>query len=575
MAKNQKYEEYRVNALPPENSSLKPGDNYLLNLGANKFRRFVVSDSLKLVGDAGAEFIEKDTMAEFRAITPREIWAIQNGYFKGVRLSGYYQKDDTPAPINYNISGTSKADDGGSVIDVGEVRFEHIFNGSLDVSYFGAGSSSNLFDVLNAIFSSGYRDVLISKECSANGFVEIPSNSVIRCSQGGVINVSTPSAISVFTITSSSHILFDSVNINMGTSGILMSIDASSDINIINSNLNGQSVFNEITKTWSSGALRGISISNNSSHINISGNVIKGFRGNHAIAIQESSYVKIKDNYISETLRAGVSINSGSSYIDVLNNDFRRNQCNFDTDGAIDIYGYAPACHDIRIEGNNIREFGLAPSVTPNCGIRIKDCYNVVVHNNNISIDYPLYSSIYIQDREVDNPILMNNIHILNNTIKYNNSTQYLLRINTSVIPAEDIFISDNTYDNPDGHPNGSFEIRSKIKGLNIHKNNFNLPNNTETVISFTNHYRNPSDRMDINISNNIIKKSGGNFTYFDGCSRFIYNQNILIRTDGSVGAAGRIRDSQYGVVKDNILTVADFTVDNVSNVTKDNIIVS
>lgn len=145
MAKNQKYEEYRVNALPPENSSLKPGDNYLLNLGANKFRRFVVSDSLNLVGEAGAEFIEKDTMDEFRVITAREILAIQQGCYKGVKLNGYHTKGDTPAPIEYYVSLTSESDDGGSIIDVGGMKLEHNFNNNIDLRYYGVNKTHGLF----------------------------------------------------------------------------------------------------------------------------------------------------------------------------------------------------------------------------------------------------------------------------------------------------------------------------------------------------------------------------------------------------------------------------------------------
>lgn len=144
MAQNQEYEEFRVNSLPT--SGLVAGNNYLLNLGAGKFRRFVVSDSLELVGEAGAEFIEKDTVAELRAISAREIWAIQNGYYKGVKLNGYYKEGDTPAPIEYYLSDTTDEDDGGSVFEVGGIKFEHSFVGQVDVRYFGVlgdGSTDN------------------------------------------------------------------------------------------------------------------------------------------------------------------------------------------------------------------------------------------------------------------------------------------------------------------------------------------------------------------------------------------------------------------------------------------------
>lgn len=135
MAINQPYEEERVLELPT--SGLVAGYRYYLNVGPNKYKTFIVSDSLVLTAEAGAEFIEKDTMAEFRAISAREIWAIQNGYYKGVKLNGYYESGDTPSPIVYYISDTTDADDGGSVVAVGNIKFTHDFGPDVDAVYFG------------------------------------------------------------------------------------------------------------------------------------------------------------------------------------------------------------------------------------------------------------------------------------------------------------------------------------------------------------------------------------------------------------------------------------------------------
>lgn len=132
---NQIYEEFKVNELPV--SGLKKGDKYHLNVGNNKYKTFIVSNNLDLIAPAGAEFIEKDTMSQFRAISEREIWAIQQGYYKGVRLNGYYSKGDTPAPIEYYLSNTTSADDGGAIISVGDIRLESNFVGRVDVQYYG------------------------------------------------------------------------------------------------------------------------------------------------------------------------------------------------------------------------------------------------------------------------------------------------------------------------------------------------------------------------------------------------------------------------------------------------------
>src|SRR5690606_39111489 len=125
MATKQEYKKYRVNNLPT--SGLLAGDTYALNVGGGKYQTYVVSDTLQLTKEAGADFLEKDTVAGLRAITAREIWALQNGHYKGVKLNGYYAKGDTPTPIEYYISSTSATDDGGSVIVVGGVKLEHDF----------------------------------------------------------------------------------------------------------------------------------------------------------------------------------------------------------------------------------------------------------------------------------------------------------------------------------------------------------------------------------------------------------------------------------------------------------------
>lgn len=82
-------------------------------------------------------FIVKDTMADMRNLSSNEITDLQNGVSKGVQLLGYYEKGDTPNPINYYLSSTTSTDDGGSVIAVGGVMLEHKFTGEINVVYFG------------------------------------------------------------------------------------------------------------------------------------------------------------------------------------------------------------------------------------------------------------------------------------------------------------------------------------------------------------------------------------------------------------------------------------------------------
>lgn len=145
MAINQKFKEYRVNSLP--SSNLQAGDRYYLNVGKKQVM-YIVSDSLELIRDNSSEFIEKDTIQELRDLSLREIWALQNNIYKGVKLNGYYAKGDTTAPIEYYLSNTTDSDDGGSVFKVGGIKLKHDFVGQINVKYFGAKGNGISDDTL-------------------------------------------------------------------------------------------------------------------------------------------------------------------------------------------------------------------------------------------------------------------------------------------------------------------------------------------------------------------------------------------------------------------------------------------
>lgn len=100
---------------------------------------------------ATESYLYKDTMAQLRALTPDEIAKLQSGFYKGVKLNGYYAKGDTPAPIDYYISSTSVSDDGGSVIAVGGIKLEHEFVSEVDIKYFGGFDGDNISDILDKI----------------------------------------------------------------------------------------------------------------------------------------------------------------------------------------------------------------------------------------------------------------------------------------------------------------------------------------------------------------------------------------------------------------------------------------
>lgn len=114
----------------------------------------------------GQLFLEKDTMAEMRALSPTEILLIQIGRYKGVKLNGYYAKGDTPAPIEYLLSETLGSDDGGSVIEVGGIKLAHEFVGEVDIRYFGAkgdGVYNNTDSIRKAYKAAKGKDVIWSE----------------------------------------------------------------------------------------------------------------------------------------------------------------------------------------------------------------------------------------------------------------------------------------------------------------------------------------------------------------------------------------------------------------------------
>lgn len=94
----------------------------------------------------GELFLEKDTVAQMRGLSSTKILLLKIGYYKGVKLNGYYQEGDTPSPIEYYLSDTTESDDGGSVFEVGGVKLEHEFVDVLNLAYYGIKIG---LDVLN------------------------------------------------------------------------------------------------------------------------------------------------------------------------------------------------------------------------------------------------------------------------------------------------------------------------------------------------------------------------------------------------------------------------------------------
>ena len=90
----------------------------------------------------GETFLEKDAIARdsstpvgnsvLRELSSTEILLLKMKYYKGVKANGYYKNGDTPESIEYYLSSTSSTDNGGSVIEVGDIKLEYNFTGDIN-----------------------------------------------------------------------------------------------------------------------------------------------------------------------------------------------------------------------------------------------------------------------------------------------------------------------------------------------------------------------------------------------------------------------------------------------------------
>jgi hypothetical protein len=85
------------------------------------------------------QFLIKNTMADMRNISANEIASLQgiNPTYAGIKLLGYYEKGDTPTPINYFLTNSNSLDDGGSFIAINSIKLKISKLDLVDVRYFG------------------------------------------------------------------------------------------------------------------------------------------------------------------------------------------------------------------------------------------------------------------------------------------------------------------------------------------------------------------------------------------------------------------------------------------------------
>src|SRR5690606_26270547 len=103
------------------------------------------------------QFLVKETMVAMRGLSAAEITSLQNGTYEGVQLLGYYEKGDTPTPIEYYLT-TTGTNNNGDTITTGSIILKANFEGKIiDALYYGISSTittNNTQEQLQHLFNS-------------------------------------------------------------------------------------------------------------------------------------------------------------------------------------------------------------------------------------------------------------------------------------------------------------------------------------------------------------------------------------------------------------------------------------
>ena len=270
-------------------------------------------------------------------------------------------------------------------------------------------------------------------------------------------------------------------------------IENSSNITLRDIRAISENTWSEDAKTYNGiGFGNGIYFSG-SSNITVDGLYFKGTRSGKGVEFDNCKNSIIKNSKISHTARAGISVTGYSNNIHVVDNTVEYATLRIhQPDGAIDIYGEG---YNTIIERNYVNKYGNdltyidseGKEITPNgCGIRMKSGTNNKAINNVINVSNKRsIAGIFVQPRtrdkdgdgkeEAGEPI--HNISLIGNRIhvEQNGSTQWYIRVATSLLPINGVVISENIFSTDDTKYTASetISIRSKMKNVVISKNKF------------------------------------------------------------------------------------------------------
>ncbi|RKE52753.1 right-handed parallel beta-helix repeat-containing protein [Sphingobacterium detergens] len=274
----------------------------------------------------GELFLEVDTVTALRAMSLYYQFLIKIGYYKGVRLLGYYAKGDfgRVQSLNYFLSAANKPDDGGSMYELSTIKLQTDFVGEIDVTWYGAkgdGIKDDTISIQNALNTGNTKIVFSTPKVGykVSTIYPLSNQTLMGDGQGqGIIG----NGVDITVIIGSEGIIpnrvgrvtIESLKVsNNGTTAIY--IRNTFNIKILNSSISStKGIAVKLFYSWritilnnfitSSGANTwGVYGMNNINGLVCNGNTVTGGQGGGAICVGQAQSIAINYNIIETSLK--------------------------------------------------------------------------------------------------------------------------------------------------------------------------------------------------------------------------------------------------------------------------------
>lgn len=112
--------------------------------------------------DLDTKNLIKENIEDLKNISETEILLLKMGVYKSVEVQGYFERGDTPKPINYYLSESIQNDNGGNRIDsIAGDKFECFFTSMVDASYFGVITGKTCADNFQRLIDFAYKKEIV------------------------------------------------------------------------------------------------------------------------------------------------------------------------------------------------------------------------------------------------------------------------------------------------------------------------------------------------------------------------------------------------------------------------------